>query len=62
MGASQAASRGLEIDKSADYPVLAGLATFGDLRTIVSFPKPLAAKGYVMPRPRSCSPRSPCSI
>ena len=38
----------LGIEKSAYYPVLAGLAAFGDQRTIVPFPKPLAPKGYVM--------------
>jgi len=38
----------LGIERSAYYPVLAGVASFGDLRTIVPFPKPLAPKGYVM--------------
>ena len=38
----------LGIEKSAYYPVLAGLAAFGDQRTIVPFPKPLAPHGYVM--------------
>jgi outer membrane protein len=38
----------LGIEKSAYYPVLAGLAAFGDQRAIVPFPKPLAPQGYVM--------------
>lgn len=38
----------LGIEKSAYYPVLAGLAAFGDQRAIVPFPKPLAPRGYVM--------------
>ena len=38
----------LGVEKSAYYPVLAGLAAFGDQRTITPFPKPLAPNGYVM--------------
>jgi len=38
----------LGVEKSAYYPVLAGLAAFGDQRAIVPFPKPLAPHGYVM--------------
>jgi hypothetical protein len=38
----------LGVEKSAYYPVLAGLAAFGDQRTIVPFPKPLAPRGYTM--------------
>lgn len=45
--AKQAADR-LGIEKSAYYPVLAGLAVFGDERTIGPFPKPLAPRGYTM--------------
>jgi len=41
-------AEGLGIEKSAYYPVLAGLAAFGDQRAIVPFPKPLANNGYVM--------------
>jgi outer membrane protein len=36
----------LGIEKSAYFPVLAGLAAFGDTRTIIPFPKPLAPRGY----------------
>jgi outer membrane protein len=38
----------LGIEKSAYYPVLAGIAAFGDSRSIVPFPKPLAPRGYTM--------------
>jgi len=38
----------LGVAKSAYYPVLAGLAAFGDQRTIAPFPKPLAPRGYTM--------------
>ncbi len=38
----------LGIEKSAYYPVLAGIAAFGDARAIVPFPKPLSPRGYVM--------------
>jgi outer membrane protein len=38
----------LGIAKSAYYPVLAGVAAFGDERIIDPFPKPLAPRGYVM--------------
>jgi len=36
------------VEKSAYFPVLAGLAAFGDLRAIAPFPKPLAPRGYTM--------------
>jgi outer membrane protein len=45
--AKQAADR-LGIAKSAYYPVLDGLAVFGDERIISPFPKPLAPRGYTM--------------
>lgn len=45
--AKQAADR-LGIAKSSYYPVLSGLAAFGDQRNIEPFPKPLALRGYVM--------------
>jgi outer membrane protein len=38
----------LGVEKSAYYPVLAGLAVFADERTIGPFPKPLAPRGYTM--------------
>ena len=38
----------LGVEKSAYYPVLAGIAAFADQRTIVPFPKPLAPHGYTM--------------
>ncbi len=38
----------LGVEKSAYYPVLAGLAAFGDQRTVAPFPKPLAPRGYTM--------------
>src|SRR5215472_9130058 len=38
----------LGVEKSAYYPVLAGLAAFGDSRSIAPFPKPFAPRGYVM--------------
>ncbi len=38
----------LGIEKSAYFPVLAGLATFADQRIIEPFPKPLAPRGYTM--------------
>jgi outer membrane protein TolC len=37
----------LGIAKSSYFPVLAGMAAAGDLRSIVPFPKPLAPRGYV---------------
>ena len=45
--AKQAADR-LGIAKSAYYPVLAGIAVFGDERVVSPFPKPLAPRGYTM--------------
>jgi outer membrane protein len=36
----------LGIERSAYYPILAGVATFAAQRTIVPFPKPLAPAGY----------------
>ena len=38
----------LGIEKSAYFPVLAGIAAFGDARLVVPFPKPLSPRGYVM--------------
>ena len=38
----------LGIEKSAYYPVLAGLAVFADERVVEPFPKPLAPRGYTM--------------
>jgi outer membrane protein len=38
----------LGIARSAYFPVLAGVAAFGDQRIINPFPKPLAPRGYVM--------------
>jgi outer membrane protein len=38
----------LGIEKSAYYPVLAGIAIFADQRAINPFPKPLAPRGYTM--------------
>ena len=38
----------LGIAKSAYFPLLAGIATFADQRTIEPFPKPLAPRGYTM--------------
>jgi outer membrane protein len=38
----------LGVEKSAYYPVLAGIAAFGDQRTIGPFPKPFAPRGYTM--------------
>jgi outer membrane protein len=38
----------LGIEKSAYYPVLAGVAAFADQRFIEPFPKPLAPRGYTM--------------
>ena len=38
----------LGVEKSAYFPVLAGIAAFGDQRTIAPFPKPLAPRGYTM--------------
>jgi outer membrane protein len=38
----------LGVEKSAYYPVLAGLAVFSDERIIGPFPKPLAPRGYTM--------------
>jgi outer membrane protein len=38
----------LGIEKSAYFPVLAGLAVFADERIISPFPKPLAPRGYTM--------------
>src|SRR5262249_41047366 len=36
------------IERSAYFPVLAGVATFADQRTIEPFPKPLAPQGYTI--------------
>jgi outer membrane protein len=38
----------LGVEKSAYYPVLAGLAGFADQRIVGPFPKPLAPRGYTM--------------
>ena len=38
----------LGVAKSAYFPVLAGVAAFGDQRIINPFPKPLAPRGYVL--------------
>jgi outer membrane protein len=38
----------LGVEKSAYYPVIAGIAAFGDQRSILPFPKPLAPRGYNM--------------
>ena len=38
----------LGIEKSAYFPVLAGIAAFADQRTIEPFPKPLSPRGYIM--------------
>ena len=38
----------LGIERSAYYPILAGVATFADQRTINPFPKPLAPAGYTV--------------
>jgi len=38
----------LDIEKSEYYPLLAGAALFADQRSISSFPKPLARRGYTM--------------
>jgi len=38
----------LGVAKSAYFPVLAGIAAFGDQRSISPFPKPLAPRGYTM--------------
>ena len=38
----------LGVEKAAYFPVLSGVAAFGDLRSIVPFPKPLAPRGYVI--------------
>ena len=38
----------LGVERSAYYPVLAGIAAFGDQRAILPFPKPLAPRGYDM--------------
>jgi outer membrane protein TolC len=38
----------LGVEKSAYFPVLAGLAAFGDSRSIAPFPKPFAPRGYTM--------------
>jgi outer membrane protein len=45
--AKQAADR-LGIARSAYYPVLSGIAAFGDQRIINPFPIPLAPRGYTM--------------
>ena len=45
--AKQSADR-LGIERSAYYPVLAGLAAFADQRVISPFPKPLAPLGYTI--------------
>jgi outer membrane protein TolC len=38
----------LGIERSAYYPILAGVATFAEQRTINPFPKPLAPAGYTV--------------
>ena len=38
----------LGIERSAYFPVLAGVATFADERVIAPFPKPLAPRGYTI--------------
>jgi outer membrane protein len=38
----------LGVEKSAYFPVIAGIAAFGDQRSILPFPKPLAPRGYNM--------------
>jgi outer membrane protein len=38
----------LGVEKSAYYPILAGIAAFGDQRAINPFPEPLAPRGYTM--------------
>jgi outer membrane protein len=38
----------LGIERSAYFPVLAGVATFADERVITPFPKPLAPRGYTI--------------
>ncbi len=38
----------LGVEKSAYFPILAGLAAFGDSRSIAPFPKPFAPRGYTM--------------
>ena len=38
----------LGVEKSAYYPVLAGIAAFADQRMIDPFPKPLSPRGYTM--------------
>jgi outer membrane protein len=38
----------LGIERSAYYPILAGVATFAGQRTIEPFPKPLAPLGYIV--------------
>ncbi len=45
--ARQAAEK-LHLSRSAYYPELTLLASFGDERTIVPFPKPIAPRGYIM--------------
>ena len=45
--AKQKADR-LGIERSAYYPILAGVATFAGQRIIEPFPKPLAPLGYIM--------------
>jgi len=45
--AKQAAEQ-LGIERSAYYPILAGVATFEGQRTIDPFPKPLAPAGYTV--------------
>jgi outer membrane protein len=45
--AKQAAEQ-LGIERSAYYPILAGVATFAGQRTINPFPKPLAPAGYTV--------------
>lgn len=42
------AAENLGIARSAYYPILSGLATFADSRSIEPFTKPLAPRGYVM--------------
>jgi outer membrane protein len=40
-------AEGLEIAKSAYFPVLTGIATFANQRAIEPFPEPLAPRGYI---------------
>jgi outer membrane protein len=48
VGTRQANAEQLGIERSAYFPVLAGVATFADQRSIEPFPKPLAPLGYTI--------------